>query len=86
MYFDDSKPEVPLSGWKPEFIWVPPDSSHSSPGKTTGLPDVSDQYDHSHLTGDPANRCASGPDSRLLDGLLTEDDQILLHFGMHIAW
>jgi hypothetical protein len=86
MYLDDSKPEVPLSGWKPEFNWVPPASSHSSTERTPGLPPVSSHYDYRHLVGDPTKPYDSRPDSGLLDGLLTEFDQILLRFGMHIVW
>ena len=86
MHFDDSKPEVPVSGWKPELVWVPPDSSRSSADRTTGLSPVSRQYDYSHLVGNPANRYDSEHDSGLVDGLLTEDDQILLRVGMHILW
>jgi hypothetical protein len=43
-------------------------------------------YDYSHLVGSPLKQPDRGFDAAEFDALLTADDRILLHSGMHIAW
>ena len=46
----------------------------------TAVQRIADWYDYSHLVGNRGRREAG------FDHLLTDYDQILLQFGMHILW
>lgn len=47
---------------------------------------VPDEYDYSHLVGDPAKQHDTEVGAALFDGILTDYDRILLQFGMHVLW
>ena len=60
-----------------------PDCSRFMKTEVECMPPV---YDYSHLVESSVEYSDREFDATHFDGLLTDEDRILLRFGMHIAW
>jgi hypothetical protein len=70
----------------PECIVTRPHHCTHCPEYGRATVNVEDAHDYSHLIGNPVRPREEEFDAAQFDGLLTDDDRILLGFGMHILW
>lgn len=86
MHFGYSEDELTGPDSTPEVNGVRSDCSEISAGREAATTWIFPGHDYSHLVGDPAARYSRQSTALLTHGLLTEDDLILLRFGMRIVW